>query len=50
MANGGTYTFNYVLYDGANVVQELAGRSPSANLLPGGVDEVFMKRVTVRYL
>lgn len=31
------------LYDGANVVQELSGTSPSANLLSGGLDEVFAR-------
>src|SRR5439155_20382811 len=32
------------LYDGANTVQELAGASPSANILTGlGVDEVFQR-------
>ncbi len=31
------------LYNGANVVQELSGSSPSANLLSGGVDEVFAR-------
>jgi RHS repeat-associated protein len=31
------------LYDGANVVQELAGNNPSANLLSGGLDEVFTR-------
>ena len=31
------------LYDGANVVQELAGSNPSANLLTGGLDEVFTR-------
>jgi RHS repeat-associated protein len=36
----GTTTF---LYDGPNVVQELVGGSPSANLLVGGVDEVFQR-------
>ena len=29
------------LYDGANVVQELSGATPTANLLSGGIDEVF---------
>jgi YD repeat-containing protein len=37
--NGTTTNF---LYDGANAVQELAGGTPSANLLTGlGIDEVF---------
>ena len=31
------------LYDGANIVQEFAGTSPTANLLTGGLDEVFMR-------
>ncbi|MEX2555098.1 MAG: RHS repeat-associated core domain-containing protein [Actinomycetota bacterium] len=31
------------LYDGDNLVQELAGGSPSANLLSGGLDEVFTR-------
>jgi YD repeat-containing protein len=32
------------LYDGANIVQELSGGSPSANMLTGlGVDEVFSR-------
>ena len=31
------------LYNGANVVQELSGSSPSANLLSGGIDEVFAR-------
>ncbi len=31
------------LYDGANVVQELAGSSPSAILLSGGRDEIFTR-------
>jgi RHS repeat-associated protein len=35
-------TTNY-LYDGVNVVQELAGGTPTANVLSGGVDEVFMR-------
>src|SRR5204863_6049884 len=29
------------LYDGANVVQELSGAGPVANMLTGGLDEVF---------
>lgn len=33
---------NY-LYDGGNAVQELAGATPTANLLYGGVDEVFSR-------
>jgi RHS repeat-associated protein len=31
------------LHDGNNVVQELAGGSPTANLLTGGTDEVFTR-------
>lgn len=31
------------LYDGPNVVQELSGGTPSANLLTGGLDEVFTR-------
>ncbi len=30
-------------YDGANVVQELAGTTPTANILNGGVDKVFTR-------
>jgi len=33
---------NY-LYDGANVVQELSGTTPTANLLAGGVDKFFTR-------
>ena len=33
---------NY-LYDGVNVAQELSGGSPIANLLTGGVDEIFTR-------
>jgi RHS repeat-associated protein len=33
-----------VLYDGVNTVQELAGGSPAANLLTGGIDEVFQRQ------
>ncbi|SFQ19572.1 RHS repeat-associated core domain-containing protein [Ralstonia sp. NFACC01] len=32
-----------LFYDGQNVVQELSGSSPSANLLTGGIDEVFSR-------
>ena len=35
-------TTNY-LYDGANVAQEISGGSPTANLLSGGIDEVFTR-------
>jgi len=38
---GGTTTG--FLYDGANVVQELSGTTPTANLLSGGVDEAFQR-------
>jgi RHS repeat-associated protein len=38
--NGTTTDF---LYDGANVVQEKIGGTPSANMLTGGVDEVFSR-------
>jgi len=31
------------LYDGANVAQEVIGGTNTANLLRGGVDEVFMR-------
>jgi RHS repeat-associated protein len=31
------------LYDGPNVVQELSGSTPSANLLSGGLDEIFTR-------
>jgi hypothetical protein len=31
------------LYDGVNSVQEIAGGSPSANILTGGVDENFLR-------
>jgi RHS repeat-associated protein len=35
-------TTNY-LYDGVNIVQELQGGTPAANLLSGGIDEVFSR-------
>jgi RHS repeat-associated protein len=35
------------LYDGANVIQELSGSTPTANLLSGGVDEVFTRTDSV---
>jgi RHS repeat-associated protein len=38
--NGSTITY---LYDGANLVQEQSGGSPSANILAGGLDEVFTR-------
>jgi RHS repeat-associated protein len=31
------------LYDGANAAQELVGGNPTANILTGGVDEVFQR-------
>ena len=31
------------LYDGLNVAQELAGGVPTANMLSGGIDEVFVR-------
>jgi RHS repeat-associated protein len=31
------------LYDGSNVVQELSGTTPTANLLNGGIDKVFTR-------
>jgi RHS repeat-associated protein len=31
------------LYDGANTVQELSGTTPTANMLTGGVDELFRR-------
>lgn len=31
------------LYDGQNVIQELSGTTPTANLLTGGLDERFMR-------
>jgi RHS repeat-associated protein len=34
--------FTY-LYDGSNVVQELSGTTVTANLINGGIDEVFMR-------
>jgi len=34
------------LYDGANMVQELSGDNPSASLLTGGLDEVFVRADT----
>jgi RHS repeat-associated protein len=38
---GGTSTS--LLYDVGNVIQELAGTTPSANLLAGGIDETFTR-------
>jgi len=35
-------SFGY-LHDGANVVQQLSGTTPVANLLTGGIDEVFTR-------
>ena len=34
---------NGLLYDGANVVQELQGTTPVANRLTGGIDEFFSR-------
>lgn len=34
---------NSLLYDGANVVQELSGTSPVVNRLTGGIDEFFSR-------
>jgi len=31
------------LYDGVNAAQELSGTTPTANMLSGGVDEIFMR-------
>jgi len=31
------------LYDGVNVVQELSGTTPTANIITGGIDEVFLR-------
>jgi len=39
--------FGSVTGDGANVAQELSGSSPIANLLSGGVDEVFTRTDSV---
>ncbi len=46
---GGTST-NF-LYDGSNIIQELSGTTPTANLLVGGIDEVFTRTEgsTARY-
>jgi len=41
--NGATLTY---LYDGANLVQEQSGGSPSANILAGALDEVFTRTDT----
>src|SRR5437667_2006015 len=32
-----------LLYDGVNAMQELSGSTPTANLLTGGVDQVFSR-------
>jgi RHS repeat-associated protein len=40
IGNGAGLNF---LYDGVNPIQELAGGVPSANMLSGGVDEVFLR-------
>jgi RHS repeat-associated protein len=34
---------NSFLYDGANPVQELNGTTPTANMLTGGIDELFQR-------
>lgn len=31
------------LYDGANATQELSGSMPTANLISGGIDEIFTR-------
>ena len=31
------------LFDGANAVQELSGSTPTANLISGGIDEIFAR-------
>lgn len=41
--NGATTSF---VYDGDDVVQEQVGGSPSANMLAGGLDEVFTRTVS----
>ena len=41
---GGTQTG--FLYDGLNFVQELTGSTPKANLITGGIDEVFLRKET----
>jgi hypothetical protein len=41
---GGTLT-NF-LYDGLNAAQELSGTTPTANLLSGGLDELFLRTDT----
>ena len=38
-------TINF-LYDGSNTVQELSGSTPTANLLTGGLDEIFTRTTT----
>ncbi len=38
----GGLTTNF-LYDGVNAVQELSSGAPTANLLSGGIDEVFLR-------
>jgi RHS repeat-associated protein len=34
-----------LLYDGPNIVQELSGSTPTANLITGGLDEIFTRTV-----
>ncbi|MGH9874446.1 MAG: RHS repeat-associated core domain-containing protein, partial [Pyrinomonadaceae bacterium] len=41
--NGSTFTY---LYDGSNLVQEKSGGLPTANLLAGALDEVFIRTET----
>ncbi len=43
VAKTAVFTTTNYLYDGANPVQELAGTTPTANLLTGGVDEYFQR-------
>jgi len=31
------------LFDGANAVQELSGSTPTANIISGGIDEIFTR-------
>lgn len=38
---GGTVTS--FLYDNADVIQELSGNTPTANLITGAIDEIFMR-------
>ena len=36
------------LYDGVNAVQELSGTTPTANMLSGSIDEIFMRTDSTR--